>query len=163
MSALRKTFNTLQVGLLILFTNSASADLGRINLQLYATIVSPTCVIEPSSKNVIVDLPDYPGEASFRLKLSCPFDRGVRYTVSGSTTDAEGSVFTNTSINSPAQGVGIQLSDRLGVIKVNQERVLGTVGPQGKNLDLTATYATTGGKIQAGNIQSVIGITFIYP
>lgn len=163
MIILRNNLNFLRVGFLVFFINNANADLGRINLKLYATIVSPTCVIEPGSKNVVVDLPDYPGEASLRLKLTCPFERGVKYTFSGSTTNAEGNVFTNTSANSPAQGVGIQLSDRLGVIKVNQERDLGTVGSQGKNLDLTATYASTGGNIHAGNVQSVVGLTFIYP
>lgn len=163
MIKIKEISNAFQVGLLILFSNSANSELGNINVELYATIVSPTCVIEPGSKNVVIDLPDYPGEASFQIKLSCPFDRGVKYFLSGSTTDAEGNVFTNTSTNSPAQGIGIHLSDRLGVIKANQERELGTVGLQGKSLDLTASYATTGDKVQAGNVQSVIGLTFIYP
>ncbi|ASM03982.1 hypothetical protein BVG88_18235 [Serratia marcescens] len=159
----RNFFNFSFLLLVITYSGFLHADLGRINIRMSAKIVSPTCIIEPGSKNVVIDLPDYPGEASIRLKLTCPFDRGVKYTFSGSTTNAEGNIFTNTSTNSPAQGVGIQLSDRLGVIKVNQERELGTVGSQGRNLDLTATYATTGAKIQAGNVQSVVGLTFIYP
>lgn len=159
----RKSLGLFQMGFLMIFTNCVNADLGRINLQLHATIVSPTCELEPGSRNVAIDLPDYPGEASLRLKLTCPFEREVKYLFSGSTTDKEGSIFTNTSSNTPAQGVGIQLTDRFGVIKVNQERNLGHVNSRGKVLELRATYAANGVKVQAGNVQSVVSLTFVYP
>ena len=159
----KKILEALRVLLLLMFCNSARAEIGVANIKLYATIVSPTCVIEPGSKNVVVDLPDYPGKKNFRIKLTCPYDREVRYSISGSTIDADGMVFSNTSTTSPAQGIGIQLSDSIGIIKANQERLLGTIGTQGKILDLEATYARTGGSVQSGNVQSVMGLTFIYP
>ncbi|HBQ2948519.1 TPA: type 1 fimbrial protein [Klebsiella pneumoniae] len=39
---------------------------------------------------------------------------------------------------------------------------LGTVGTSPVNLGLTATYARTTGQVTAGNVQSIIGITFVY-
>lgn len=163
MTTLKRFSGTLFTGLALLAAGCANAELGKVNLQLYATIVSPTCVIEPDTKNIIVNLPDYPGEASFSLRLTCPFDRGVKYSLSGSTADAERTIFTNTSSNSPAQGVGITISDGTGIIATNTERDLGAVGSEGKTLDMTATYARTQEKLLAGNVQSVVGLTFIYP
>ncbi|STW04827.1 fimbrial protein FimH [Klebsiella grimontii] len=39
---------------------------------------------------------------------------------------------------------------------------MGTVGTSAVNLGLTATYARTSGQVTAGNVQSIIGVTFVY-
>ncbi|SQA97216.1 Uncharacterised protein [Cedecea neteri] len=39
---------------------------------------------------------------------------------------------------------------------------LGTVGSTPVDLGLTATYARTTGQVTAGNVQSIIGVTFVY-
>ncbi|HFR1153832.1 TPA: hypothetical protein ACHURF_003721, partial [Shigella flexneri] len=38
----------------------------------------------------------------------------------------------------------------------------GSVGTSAVSLGLTANYARTGGQVTAGNVQSIIGVTFVY-
>ncbi|GCT00736.1 minor component of type 1 fimbriae [Escherichia coli] len=39
---------------------------------------------------------------------------------------------------------------------------LGELGTWGVGLGLTANYERTGGQVTAGNVQSIIGVTFVY-
>ena len=48
------------------------------------------------------------------------------------------------------------------VVPANSNVSLGTVGTSPVNLGLTATYARTSGQVTAGNVQSIIGVTFVY-
>ncbi|MDT1904139.1 fimbrial protein, partial [Acinetobacter baumannii] len=68
----------------------------------------------------------------------------------------------NTASASPAQGVGVQMTRNGAIVSANNTISLGTVGPSPVNLGLTANYARTIGQVTAGNVQSLIGVTFIY-
>lgn len=80
----------------------------------------------------------------------------------GTTADAGNSIFTNTASFSPAQGVGVQLTRNGTIIPANNTVSLGAVGTSAVSLGLTANYARTGGQVTAGNVQSIIGVTFVY-
>lgn len=84
------------------------------------------------------------------------------YYLSGTTADAGNSIFTNTASFSPAQGVGVQLTRNGTIIPANNTVSLGAVGTSAVSLGLTANYARTGGQVTAGNVQSIIGVTFVY-
>ncbi|MEQ5103882.1 hypothetical protein ABN206_16960, partial [Escherichia coli] len=71
-------------------------------------------------------------------------------------------IFTNTASFSPAQGVGVQLTRNGTIIPANNTVSLGAVGTSAVSLGLTANYARTGGQVTAGNVQSIIGVTFVY-
>ncbi|HFT6532676.1 TPA: fimbrial protein, partial [Escherichia coli] len=47
-------------------------------------------------------------------------------------------------------------------IPANNTVSLGAVGTSAVSLGLTANYARTGGQVTAGNVQSIIGVTFVY-
>ncbi|HBV5669615.1 TPA: fimbrial protein [Klebsiella pneumoniae] len=68
----------------------------------------------------------------------------------------------NSDSASPAQGIGVQLTRNGSAVPANSTVSLGTVGTSPVNLGLTATYARTTGQVTAGNVQSIIGITFVY-
>ncbi|MDH2279394.1 fimbrial protein, partial [Serratia marcescens] len=59
-------------------------------------------------------------------------------------------------------GVGVQLSNRNGIVATNRNVSLGVVGTSPVSLGLTASYARTTGQVVAGNVQSIIGVTFVY-
>ncbi|MBZ4256659.1 fimbrial protein, partial [Mycobacterium tuberculosis] len=84
------------------------------------------------------------------------------YYLSGTTADSANAIFTNTASASPAQGIGVQLTRNGSAVPANSTVSLGTVGTSPVNLGLTATYARTTGQVTAGNVQSIIGITFVY-
>ena len=65
--------------------------------------------------------------------------------------------------DSPAQGIGVQLLKNRKALATNQMVSLGRVGTSPVDLGLSATYATTGERLTAGPVQSVIGVTFVYP
>ncbi|MGR9857681.1 fimbrial protein [Escherichia coli] len=77
-------------------------------------------------------------------------------------SSAGNSIFTNTASFSPAQGVGVQLTRNGTIIPANNTVSLGAVGTSAVSLGLTANYARTGGQVTAGNVQSIIGVTFVY-
>ncbi|MDZ7126229.1 fimbrial protein, partial [Escherichia coli] len=60
------------------------------------------------------------------------------------------------------QGVGVQLTRNGTIIPANYTVSLGAVGTSAVSLGLTANYARTGGQVTAGNVQSIIGVTFVY-
>ena len=134
------------------------------NLYANNDVTIPVAGCDVSARNVAVSLPDYPeGPAPVDLSVHCsaPFELG--YFLSGTTTDSGATVFQNTA-SSPAQGVGIQMrSQSAGILKTNQTVPLGTVSSTPVDLGLSAQYTRTGQKLTAGNVQSVIGVTFVYP
>ncbi|MDA8480763.1 fimbrial protein [Citrobacter sp. Awk 4] len=120
-----------------------------------------TCDV--SARDVNVVLPDYPGNAvDVPLSVHCAEDREVAYYLSGTTVTDNTSIFTNTA-GLPAQGVGIQLSANGTPVAANTNIRLGVVGTSPVSLGLTANYAATGQGITAGDVQSVVGVTFVYP
>ncbi|MCZ0103192.1 fimbrial protein, partial [Raoultella ornithinolytica] len=78
------------------------------------------------------------------------------------TADTANSIFSNTASTSAAQGIGVQMTRNGSIVPANSTVSLGTVGTSPVNLGLTATYARTTGQVTAGNVQSIIGVTFVY-
>ncbi|EBF7359424.1 fimbrial protein [Salmonella enterica] len=132
------------------------------NLYANNTVVVPTGGCDVSSRNVTVTLPDYPGTAAVPLSVHCGKNQQLAYYLTGTTVDTASTIFTNTSSFNPATGVGVQLSNRNGIVATNKNVSLGSVGISPVSLDLTASYARTTGQVVAGNVQSVIGVTFVY-
>ncbi|HEJ7038656.1 TPA: fimbrial protein [Serratia liquefaciens] len=132
------------------------------NVYADNNVVVPTGGCDVSSRNVTVTLPDYPGTAAVPLTVHCGQNQQLAYYLTGTTADTASTIFTNTSSSNPATGVGVQLSNRNGVVATNKNVSLGTVGTSPISLGLTASYARTTGQVVAGNIQSIIGMTFVY-
>lgn len=132
------------------------------NIYANNNVVVPTGGCDVSSRNVTVTLPDYPGTAAVPLTVHCGQNQRLAYYLTGTTADTASTIFTNTSSSNPATGVGVQLSNRNGVVATNKNVSLGTVGTSPISLGLTASYARTTGQVVAGNIQSIIGMTFVY-
>ena len=132
------------------------------NLLANNSVIIPTGGCDVSSRNITVSLPDYPGNVSIPATIRCAKNQSISFFLSGNTVDSGNSVFSNTSSFSPAQGVGIQLLRNGTIVPANTNISLGTVGTSPVDLGLSATYARTGGHVAAGNVQSIIGVTFVY-
>lgn len=133
------------------------------NLYANNDVVVPIGGCDVSSRNVVVTLPEYPGNAqSVPLSIYCASNQNISYYLTG-TTDTSNSIFANTlSGTNTAKGVGIQLVRNGNAILANQNVQLGRVGTSAVNLGLSARYARTKGQVTAGKVQSVIGVTFMY-
>jgi minor fimbrial subunit len=145
-------------------TGQSNGGIDRFTWDVYAnnTVVIPTGGCDVSSRNVTVTLPDYPGTVAVPLTVYCAQNQRLAYYLTGTTADTASTIFTNTSSSNPATGVGVQLSNRNGVVATNKNVSLGTVGTSSVSLGLTASYARTAGQVVAGNVQSIIGVTFVY-
>ena len=132
------------------------------NLKANNTVTVPTGGCDVSSRSVTVTLPNYPGTQSIPLTVHCGSTKALSYYLTGTTTDTASTIFSNTSSASPAQGIGVQLSNSNGVLATNKTVSLGNVGTTPGSLGLTATYARTSGQVVAGNVQSIVGVTFVY-
>ena len=145
-------------------TNSKDNDDFQFVWNIYANndVVVPTGGCDVSARDVTVTLPEYPASAAIPLTVYCAQNQKLGYYLSGTTENAGNSIFTNTASASPAQGVGIQLTRNGSVVPANSMVSLGNVGTSAVSLGLTATYARTSGQVTAGNVQSIIGVTFVY-
>ena len=125
-------------------------------------VFMPTGTCDVSSRDLTIQLPEYPGNAAIPLTVHCASDQNVAFYLSGNTATSN-DIFRNTysGINS-ASGVGIQLLRNGSAIPANQNVSLGTVGTSPVSLGLTAGYARTSGQVTAGGVQSIIGVTFVY-
>lgn len=132
------------------------------NIYANNSVIVPTGGCDVSSRNVTLTLPDYPGSMAVPLTVHCAQDQNLGYFLSGTTTDAANTIFANTASASAAQGIGIQMTRNSSVVPTNDTVSLGTVGTSPVNLGLTATYARTSGQVTAGNVQTIIGVTFVY-
>lgn len=137
---------------------------GNFTWNIYAnnSVVVPTGGCDVSARNVTVTLPDYPGTVAVPLTVYCAQNQRLAYYLTGTTADTAATIFTNTASSSAAQGIGVQLSNSSGVIATNKNVALGTVGTSSVSLGLTAAYARTTGQVVAGNVTSVVGVTFQY-
>lgn len=133
------------------------------NLYANNNVIVPTGGCDISSRDVNVTLPEYPGTVSIPLTVRCAQNQNLAYFLTGPTTDAANTIFTNTASAPVAQGVGIQIANRNGVIATNKNVALGIIGTSSVSLGLTANYARTTGQVVAGNVKSVVGVTFLYP
>ncbi|HBR1439886.1 TPA: fimbrial protein [Klebsiella pneumoniae] len=124
------------------------------------TILTGGCTI--AADNVTVNLPDYPGTAKVPVKINCAKNQNLKFFLSGTTADAARTIFVNQANASPAQGVGVQLKRNNVIIPANFDISLGTVATANVDLGLVANYARTIGQVTAGNVQSIIYLTFEY-
>jgi len=153
------------VAVLILHqTNNKDADDFQFIWNIYASndVVVPTGGCDVSARDVTVDLPDYPANATIPLTVRCAQNQNLGYYLSGSTVDSGNSIFSNTAAGLAAQGVGVQISRGGTILAANDTVSMGVVGPSPVDLGLTASYARTSGQVTAGNVQSIIGVTFVY-
>lgn len=132
------------------------------NIYANNNVVVPTGGCDVSTRDVIVTLPDYPGTMAVPVTIHCAQNQNIAYYLTGTTADTSNSIFRNTASASPAQGIGVQMVRNGTVIPANRNVSLGKVGTSSVNLGLTATYARTSGKVTAGNVQSIIGVAFVY-
>ena len=155
--------NSLFASLKLEKIDSLNGNVQTIIWNIYAanSVVVPTGGCDVSARNVTVNLPDYPGNQTVPLTVRCAQNHGLSYYVTGTTTDTASTVFANTA-TSPAQGVGVQLRNKSGILQTHQNVSLGNVGTSPVDLGLSAQYARTGPQVTAGNVQSVIGVTFVY-
>lgn len=77
------------------------------NLYANNNVVVPIGGCDVSSRNVIVNLPEYPATAPVPLSIYCARNQNISYYLTGST-DTSSSIFANTfSGTNAAKGVGI--------------------------------------------------------
>ncbi|MEJ4044632.1 fimbrial protein [Erwinia sp. SLM-02] len=153
------------IAILILHqTNNRDSDSFQFVWNIYANndVVVPTGGCDVSARNVTVTLPNYPASAAVPLTVRCAQNQQISYYLSGTTEDAGNSIFTNSASALPAQGIGVQMTRSGTIVPANQSVSMGTVGPSARDLGLTANYARTSGELTAGNVQSIIGVTFTY-
>ncbi|CAK9883723.1 MAG: Type 1 fimbrin D-mannose specific adhesin [Candidatus Erwinia impunctatus] len=145
-------------------TNNINSDSFRFQWNIYAnnSVVVPTGGCDVSARNVTVTLPDYPGSAAIPLSIYCVQNQKISFYLTGTTADINRTIFVNTSTDTAAKNVGIQLSRSGSVLRTNEAIALNTVGTSPASLGLTATYARTGGQVTAGNLKSIISLNFIY-
>lgn len=145
-------------------TSSGSSNVATYTWNLYAsnTMTATAGACDVSARDVTVTLPEYPGKTTVPVTVRCGQSQTLSYYLSGTTSDSVNTIFTNTASGSPAQGIGIQMLQNGVPVPANQNISLGTVGSSPVNLGLTATYARTSGQVTAGNVQSIIGVTFVY-
>ncbi|WP_097445788.1 fimbrial protein [Escherichia coli] len=157
-----------------LTTNTNVLDIGDktpmpLPLKLYITPVGAAggVVIKAGevvdSRNVTVNLPDFPGSAEIPLGVYCSSEQKLSFYLSGATTDSARQVFANAAPDATkASGVGVSLIRNGKILATGENVSLGTVNKSKVPLGLSATYGQTGNKVAAGAVQSVIGVTFIY-
>jgi len=158
------TSGTLIAILILRQTNNKNGDDFQFVWNIYAknNVVVPTGGCDVSARNVTVTLPDYPGSTAIPLTVYCAQSQKLAYYLTGTTADSANSIFTNTATASPAQGIGVQLTRNGNIVPTNSTVSLGTVSTSAVSLGLTANYARTSGQVTAGNVQSIIGVTFVY-
>ncbi|MCS3432293.1 fimbrial protein [Klebsiella sp. BIGb0407] len=145
-------------------TNNVNSDNFQFVWNIYANndVVVPTGGCDVSARNVTVTLPEYPASTAIPLMIHCVQQQNIGYFLSGTTEDVARYTFTNSASTSPAKGVGIQISRNGNTIPTNSLISLGPVGTSAVDLGLSANYARTSGQLTAGNVQSIIGVTFVY-
>lgn len=154
------------IAVLILHQTNNYGDSFEYVWNIYANnnVVIPTGGCDVSARDVTVTLSDYPSSTPMPIPLTvyCAQSQNLAYYLSGTTADSANSIFANTASASPAQGIGVQLTRNGGVVPANSTVSLGMVNTSAVNLGLTANYARTTGQVTAGNVQSIIGVTFVY-
>lgn len=135
----------------------------KFNIISNNSVVMPTGGCTVDSRNVTVNLPDFPGSAEIPLGVYCSSEQKLSFYLSGATTDSARQVFANTAPDATkASGVGVSLMRNGKTLATGENVSLGTVNKSKVPLGLSATYGQTGNKVAAGAVQSVIGVTFIY-
>jgi FimH, mannose binding./Fimbrial protein. len=132
------------------------------NVYANNDVVIPTGGCTIASNNVTVTLPDYPGTVNVPVSINCAQNQNLKFHLNGTTVDSANTVFINRATASAAQGVGVQLTRNNVAIPTNTDVLLPTIGTSSVDLGLSATYARTTDQVTAGNVQSIIELTFEY-
>lgn len=91
-------------------------------------VVMPTGGCTVDSRNVTVDLPDFPGSAEIPLGVYCSSEQKLSFYLSGATTDSSRQVFANTAPDATkASGVGVTLMRNGKILATGENVSLGTV------------------------------------
>lgn len=153
------------IAMLLMHKDSSDHNQYDFTWKIYSNndVVIPTGGCDVSARDVTVNLPDYPGSVAVPVTVHCAQNQSLAYYLTGNTADSANSIFTNNASDSPAQGIGVQMTRNGTAVPTNSNVSLGIVGTSPVNLGLTATYARTSGQVTAGNVQSIIGVTFVYP
>lgn len=159
----QKNENTLQLAIISRIKMFYRPTNFTWNIISNNNVVMPTGGCTVDSRNVTVDLPDFPGSAEIPLGVYCSSEQKLSFYLSGATTDSSRQVFANTAPDATkASGVGVSLMRNGKILATGENVSLGTVNKSKVPLGLSATYGQTGNKVAAGTVQSVIGVTFIY-
>ncbi|AEF44260.1 FimH mannose-binding protein [Serratia sp. AS12] len=142
-------------------TIGGAADHKSFELRFIAKndlIIQGVCEAQPY---VNVALPDFPGSAPLPPFISCRAPTPVRYTLDGTTTTNDRTIFSNIASTSPATGVGIQFIDENGSPIEAGYGKMKTVDSTKSNMGLTARYAQIPGQnITSGKVQSLVTVTY---
>jgi len=144
-------------------TTSGNPRYFQWNIYANNDVVIPTGGCDVSARDVTVNLPVYPATQPFNINVHCAQTKTLAYYLTGPTANASNDIFSNVATASPAQGVGVQISNSNGIIRANNNVLIGQVNTTNTSIPLTASYARTSGQVTAGSVRSVIGMTFIYP
>ncbi|SQC15131.1 fimbrial protein FimH [Klebsiella pneumoniae] len=158
------TAGSLIAVLILHQTNNYNSDSFQFIWNIYANndVVVPTGGCDVSARDVTVTLPDYPGSMAVPLTVHCAQSQQLGYYLSGTTADSANAIFTKYRLRLAGAGDRRSADAQRQRRPANSTVSLGTVGTSPVNLGLTATYARTTGQVTAGNVQSIIGITFVY-
>ncbi|HEK1626353.1 TPA: fimbrial protein [Pseudomonas aeruginosa] len=132
------------------------------NLTASNSVIIPTGGCDVSARDITVSLPDYPATANIPLTVRCAKNQKLAFYLSGTTINSDESIFINSATGTAARGIGVQILRNGSAVPANNNISLGVVGTSPMNLGLTTSYARTSGPVTAGNVQSLIGVTFVY-
>lgn len=105
------------------------------------SVVMPTGGCTVDSRNVTVNLPDFPGSAEIPLGVYCSSEQKLSFYLSGATTDSARQVFANAAPDATkASGVGVSLIRNGKILATGENVSLGTVNKSKVPLGLSATY-----------------------
>lgn len=134
------------------------------NVRAKNSVVTPTATCDVNPKTINVTMGSYPldnADKDINLSIRCTRDRNVGFKLSGQTEPST-AIFSNSSAQSPAQGIGIQIVRGNRAITPNSLVNLGVIGTTPRTINLKARYALNGKPIKAGNVRSVIDMSFVY-
>ncbi len=98
------------------------------------SVVMPTGGCTVDSRNVTVNLPDFPGSAEIPLGVYCSSEQKLSFYLSGATTDSARQVFANTAPDATkASGVGVSLMRNGKTLATGENVSLGTNASQLSN------------------------------
>ncbi|WP_447884802.1 fimbrial protein [Serratia fonticola] len=126
-------------------------------------VTIPVGGCDVNERNPSVQMGDYPidtGERNVNLSVRCGKNQNLKFSLSGKVDSP--TIFSNISSSNPASGLGVQLLRNGSPVPVNNSISIGVVGTSYYPLDLKVRYALNGNTIKAGNVQSVIGVNFVY-
>lgn len=133
------------------------------NIYALNDVVVPTATCDVDSRNVTVNLPNYPATQAIPISVHCAKSQLLSFYLSGTTAN-DSSIFKNLNegTSGGAAGVGTQVVRNSSPISTGTNISLGQIGSTPVDLGLTARYALTSGQVTAGSVQSIVNLTFVY-